>query len=286
MLRPTIFQSTLPVGGATPIDAINLYHGAISIHAPRGGSDSNSFDWGKIIFYFNPRSPWGERLLGHGIDGNNVDISIHAPRGGSDNRCILAARQPRNFNPRSPWGERHTIVRAHIPDGLFQSTLPVGGATLHLFSVFAQLGISIHAPRGGSDVPSLIWELPPVDFNPRSPWGERLLVSTLTPGPRVISIHAPRGGSDGLFYVGVSQHNYFNPRSPWGERRRGSNSLRSLFIFQSTLPVGGATYEDLHKHHQNRISIHAPRGGSDRRGRPVLGLHRNFNPRSPWGERR
>ena len=36
--------------------------------------------------------------------------------------------------------------------GGFQSTLPVGGATLSMLRPADQNNISIHAPRGGSDV--------------------------------------------------------------------------------------------------------------------------------------
>ena len=38
-------------------------------------------------------------------------------------------------------------------------------------------------------------------------------------------------------------------------------------LFQSTLPVGGATIELLQRQAFALISIHAPRGGSDRPGR-------------------
>ena len=56
----------------------------------------------------------------------------------------------------------------------FQSTLPVGGATeLDGFEI-DKLFISIHAPRGGSDLDVL-----------------KAIRET-----HVISIHAPRGGSD------------------------------------------------------------------------------------------
>ena len=52
-----LFQSTLPVRGATevpPMAALNL---KISIHAPREGSDHN-FPIRRIFFRnFNPRSP-------------------------------------------------------------------------------------------------------------------------------------------------------------------------------------------------------------------------------------
>ena len=57
-----VFQSTLPVGGATSADLAKRY-----------GMD-----------HFNPRSPWGERPNHVTVLGKALDISIHAPRGGSD----------------------------------------------------------------------------------------------------------------------------------------------------------------------------------------------------------
>ena len=36
-----------------------------------------------------------------------------------------------------------------------------------------------------------------------------------------------------------------------------------MALFQSTLPVGGATSIDLSAENREDISIHAPRGGSD-----------------------
>ena len=56
--------------------------------------------------------------------------------------------------------------------------------------------ISIHAPRGGSDLLLETFGYPPTYFNPRSPWGERLIYPPLPPAGYIISIHAPRGGSD------------------------------------------------------------------------------------------
>ena len=78
-----------------------------------------------------------------------------------------------------------------------------------------------------------------------------------------ISIHAPRGGSD------------------------PEVSFITIFfaIFQSTLPVGGATSVSFRTESLSVISIHAPRGGSDLQGRDRFGNLVNFNPRSPWGER-
>ena len=52
---------------------------------------------------------------------------------------------------------------------LFQSTLPVKGATLFLGAQAVVFAISIHAPREGSDSPYCKRLLINADFNPRSP---------------------------------------------------------------------------------------------------------------------
>ena len=152
-----IFQSTLPVGGATE-------HRHCCENA---------------VMYFNPRSPWGEQLPALGHISDALD-----------------------FNPRSPWGEQRFIRLSHsatitfqstLPVGgatpgrithpcasRFQSTLPVGGATGTNPGWLAGWGISIHAPRGGSNrgagLESLAWRR---YFNPRSPWGEQRNTDTV-----------------------------------------------------------------------------------------------------------
>ena len=100
---------------------------------------------------------------------------------------------------------------------VFQSTLPVGGATFALILTLLKILISIHAPRGGSDTVTLPVTSPPDDFNPRSPWGERLCRLIVLKN-FIISIHAPRGGSDSYMAALEGIYGYFNPRSPWGER--------------------------------------------------------------------
>ena len=101
-----------------------------------------------------------------------------------------------------------------------------------------------------------------------------------------ISIHAPRGGSDNGFMarnatISISIH---APRG--GERLETLPPDKLALLFQSTLPVGGATIIPCVLEQNDFISIHAPRGGSD--GPLILGLccQVHFNPRSPWGERR
>ena len=169
-----IFQSTLPVRGATGQTKPKLANAVISIHAPRAGSDLDyRRDSGKRKLFqstlpvrgatgvflksnrffvdFNPRSPCGERRL--------YLCSWSFPTA--------------YFNPRSPCGERLDSARVFFRPMLFQSTLPVRGATDGENWYVIYDDISIHAPRAGSD------------FS---------VVCPVYPG--VISIHAPRAGSD------------------------------------------------------------------------------------------
>ncbi len=124
-----IFQSTLPVGGATGAIHRIVFPIAISIHAPRGGSDDVRFAGCRRLCNFNPRSPWGERRRWYRGMWAICRISIHAPRGGSDRRMQKKRMCPLEF----------------------QSTLPVGGATDMVINGLQGVDISIHAPRGGSD---------------------------------------------------------------------------------------------------------------------------------------
>ena len=138
----------------------------------------------------------------------------------------------------------------------------------------------------GSDATCRSRSRGPRYFNPRSPDGERPIGFKPLRPHSFISIHAPRMGSDSAEY----------PR---------------FFItlgFQSTLPGWGATSTvcilsgyDLISIHAPRmgsdvpnalisvvefvISIHAPRMGSDRRWLSRRATWRDFNPRSPDGER-
>ena len=63
------------------------------------------------------------------------------------------------------------------------------------------------------------------------------------------------------------------------------SELRATVRFQSTLPVGGATWVFSLTGFTIVISIHAPRGGSDPGHILFMQGITDFNPRSPWGER-
>ena len=126
MLYP--FQSTLPARGATSDRGAWSRSEVISIHAPREGSDFLFYLTPGMCYYFNPRSPRGERHLrawrsavilifqstlparGATVADHNGRepelISIHAPREGSDSFFLLFVSRLSHFNPRSPRGER------------------------------------------------------------------------------------------------------------------------------------------------------------------------------------
>ena len=79
----------------------------------------------------------------------------------------------------------------------------------------------------------------------------------------MISIHAPREGSDFLCLKHETDNHYFNPRSPRGERRRSPTNRTTVADFNPRSPRGERRkYYKLFDSY-SRISIHAPREGSD-----------------------
>ena len=168
---------------------------------------------------------------------------------------------------------------------IFQSTLPVRGATRSLCAYANSFPISIHAPRAGSDSIASPRICHSGYFNPRSPCGERHpSFAEFQPHRQFQSTLPVRGATNVNDYEKLVKD--FNPRSPCGERRyarghvvrrsmisihaprAGSDAISALFVrksrlFQSTLPVRGAT---------NWRTAPCP---------PIL----YFNPRSPCGER-
>ena len=150
---------------------------AISIHAPREGSDRCMRRAPAYIYRFQstlpargatvaPQRATPEQVISihaprEGSDWYKVEtsdpasyISIHAPREGSDRISTLPFRPSRNFNPRSPRGERRRTCWVKTGVTVFQSTLPARGATLYIIHTF------FITPN----------------FNPRSPRGERRII--------------------------------------------------------------------------------------------------------------
>ena len=169
------------------------------------------------------------------------------------------------------------------------------------------LGVSIHAPRVGSDSAGRSASGNPCCFNPRSPRGERLAIiqdvgAVCGFNPRSprgerrdfhkaemdkvqVSIHAPRVGSDSYQGASITTRSRFNPRSPRGERHQSYDRNNCYSTFQSTLPAWGATSSDVISNLLfHRFNPRSPRG--ERQNAWLRqSAYRRFNPRSPRGER-
>ena len=102
----------------------------ISIHAPREGSDGESYLPTKHGTHFYPRSPRGERLPASFPSRLPMIISIHAPREGSDNERLIVQAMVSLISihaPREGSDEKFDALPIAIKQ--FLSTLPARGAT-------------------------------------------------------------------------------------------------------------------------------------------------------------
>ena len=284
--RWAMFQSTLPVWGATLADLATWP--IMAGFNPRSPCGERPRLLARMVFTscFNPRSPCGERRVLHELGEQIKYVSIHAPRVGSDGQhpCPHCLNR-RSFNPRSPCGERR-VRRASSPRRrLFQSTLPVWGATTLPLESWTHLPFQSTLPV----------------------WGATVIEDhAIMAGP--VSIHAPRVGSDRQQRSVLPDDRRFQSTLPvWGATG-DTVHIGSGDQFQSTLPVWGATGHGRHPAPPARVSIHAPRVGSDitmpgasegqwqfQSTLPVWGAtliretshpaFSRFNPRSPCGER-
>ena len=213
-------NATLPVGGATVSCGDLRITADISIHAPRGGSDTGSFNALK--------ASW---------------ISIHAPRGGSDEHAYhYIPTVETNFNPRSPWGERPGQRGKPLPwMRNFNPRSPWGERPAACVDYKRFVSISIHAPRGGSDFcdKQIRYFLAGISIHaPRggSDGGGQGILPEYA-----ISIHAPRGGSDSPPTKSEPIFTISNHAPRGGSDWNATGALLWPDLFQSTLPVGGAT---------------------------------------------
>ncbi len=170
-----------------------------------------------------------------------INISIHAPRAGSDNILCIYDGADSDFNPRPPCGERRRKLGGSSQQIEFQSTPPVRGATDGVPNWLDCVAISIHAPRAGSDCPSISAEPSTATFQSTPPVRGATFLVRRCGRLHSISIHAPRAGSD----------------------LRRLTLIKAGASFQSTPPVRGATVHRVGQCRAQTISIHAPRAGSD-----------------------
>ena len=147
------FQSTLPVRGATSKEDKQKMETTISIHAPRAGSD----------------------LTGMSDPEKWIRFQSTLPVRGATSFSRAAFAGSCYFNPRSPCGERHFAgLACPHKDRKFQSTLPVRGATVVVVIAVSTELFQSTLPVRGATLTKYILALSLINFNPRSPCGERL----------------------------------------------------------------------------------------------------------------
>ena len=147
-----------------------------------------------------------------------------------------------HFNPRSPCGER--LIRG--------------------YAVRRERGISIHAPRAGSDERPAKKPLSPCLFQSTLPVRGAAMESGRAVLNKCISIHAPRAGSGKYAGSDLDERmTDFNPRSPCGERPVDAvEQLRKLGISIHAPRAGSGIDLTVQQAEWAKISIHAPRAGS------------------------
>ena len=171
---PNIFLSTLPARGATVLcDVLCHLVKAISIHAPREGSDTYDEEHLPVIDKFLSTLPARGATCSTENSAAGSRFLSTLPARGATLIILWYNITRRDFYPRSPRGERRTTtwksgptprISIHAPregsDGRQPVNIPLGD-------------ISIHAPREGSDISMQLRKI-----------------------SAMISIHAPREGSD------------------------------------------------------------------------------------------
>ena len=257
----------------------------ISIHAPRTGSDAARRTKCRAGADFNPRSPHGERQRWRTFSTLPTGFQSTLPARGA---TWMRIRYNKSTVFQSTLPARGaTIWSAKLfPSSVFQSTLPARGATATGNGTIQLDGISIHAPRTGSDGGAENETY--VTFNisihaPRT--GSDAASGHPLRNRAGISIHAPRTGSDAFSCLAARAYSNFNPRSPHGERPARWRTSCGARRFQSTLPARGATQ----RHHPRcgRLLYFNPRSphGERRTDSTRWATPSDFNPRSPHGER-
>ena len=146
--------------------------GSISIHAPRVGSDHQDHRQTLHMYYFNPRSPCGERLYGQRDSDPFARFQSTVPVWGASKLVgnLLATVLFQSTLP--VWGATKLVCNL-LATVLFQSTLPVWGATMYSRQAATWTGFQSTLPV----------------------WGATL-ITIRSHGTHGISIHAPRVGSD------------------------------------------------------------------------------------------
>ena len=239
------FQSTLPLRGTTETSKLTAQNLIFQSTLPLRGTTYMFGYRACQNFYFNPRSPCGERLCASASMSVCISFQSTLPLRGTTTLCA-SPDERYYFNPRSPCGERRG---EHVGQ-------------------HRQVHISIHAPLAGNDRQAEVSEHGHEYFNPRSPCGERRGITCDWAHASDFNPRSPCGERRSRRRRPCSGR-YFNPRSPCGERRYMTDESPCYRNFNPRSPCG-----ERHENKKNianlTISIHAPLAGNDTKTRKTL----------------
>ena len=102
----------------------------------------------------------------------------------------------RNFNPRTPYGMRQSEAITHKTPLKFQSTHPLRDATATRFWLIRSSEFQSTHPLRDATLHESSIRFRACNFNPRTPYGMRLMETFSIKGGTLISIHAPLTGCD------------------------------------------------------------------------------------------
>ena len=227
--RTSTFQSTLPVRGG---HAVLLCYEVRNIQSRSpGGATCPYTPWNQRV-YFNPRSQAGGLVV---IVGGFV-IDIQSTLAGGEHFALLTRVESRQyFNPRSCGSDAYNTTKPYKPR--YFNHAPRAGATAEIVLHYRLGNFNQRSRAGATTVSGTTASYD--HFNPRPVRGATSVSLFVLPGQFFFN-QAPRAGSAFHFH-----------------------RQSTCQIFQSTLPVRGATFFR------------------------ILGvlIKRYFNPRSPCGER-
>ena len=191
-------------------------------------------------------------------------ISIHALQAESDLYLLLWPVQS-SISIHALQAESDSIQRKNFKLVLkFQSTLSKRRATgsFPLLLLMLEIFQSTLSKRRATSA-SVHTCVSPLDFNPRSPSGERLSTTSYGFPLYLFQSTLSKRRATLTWSSILNAECYFNPRSPSGERHRNPVISSAVLIFQSTLSKRRATRLGMDVSMSSTISIHALQAESD-----------------------
>ena len=241
-LQPPHFNPRSPHGERLCACSWRLLGVLISIHAPRTGSDRFKRQTIANESDFNPRSPHGERRRRSRDGAPVLTFQSTLPARGATHRYVMVS-QWLEFQSTLPARGATYAESLDVSVPLFQSTLPARGATAHAVHFRPEAGISIHAPRTGSDTLTRRESHNDTIFQSTLPARGATTRVTKDQLPIRFQSTLPARGATGKVCADSARYDNFNPRSPHGERLQCQPTRSIAARFQSTLPARGATWQ-------------------------------------------